>query len=87
LGSVTRLYQNEYIVINPSTGERVEDTLRQTEILRRIKGEQAAKKIIFVLRDRCLRPHMHMPSTEELSTAFEALRALWLLLPPIERHK
>ncbi len=61
--------------------------MKRTEIYEKIQNEQAAKDTIFALRDRCVRPYMHNPTSEELSEAFAALQVLWFLLPPIERHK
>jgi quinolinate synthase len=83
IGSTTRLYRG---IINSSTEKHIHKIAKHADIYQKIQEEQVAKKVVFALRDRCLRPYMHIPSNEELLTAFEALRSLWFLLPPIERH-
>jgi hypothetical protein len=69
-GSITRIYRHGHTIIDPSTGARVEDTLKQREIRQSMRNELAARKIIFALRDRCVRPCMHIPSSKELAEAF-----------------
>jgi len=42
--------------------------------------------MIRELRNRCVKPQMHNPSDKELYEVLDALRTLWLLLPPIKRQ-
>lgn len=85
-GSITRLHKNRLKHIMDSTLPGAETTSSDAIIAQKIEQEKEAEKIVFELRDRCVRPHRHNPTNSELNSALKALRVLFLLLPPFERQ-